>query len=276
MVLLNEIITSRSNPRVKWAASLASKKGRDEARAFIAEGEKLSFEAMEGGLPITHVFIAESKKDRLLEKVRALLNAEIYRDTEVVIVADGAFEKISTEKAPQGIITVIKYLDFFREIGIIYKDEFFLGANERVIMLASVRDPGNLGAVIRSAVAFGVDHVILTADSADLYNPKTVRSAMGSLFRVKATVVSNFKSAVSALQGMGRRVVAAELSDRAVSISEAHLLPTDAVIIGNEGHGIPVELSSVCDGSVYIPISHKTESLNASVAAAVFMWEMGK
>ena len=74
MILLNDTITSRSNPRVKWAASLTTKKGRDEARSFIAEGEKLSFEAMEGGLPVTHVFIAESKKDRLLEKVTGLLS----------------------------------------------------------------------------------------------------------------------------------------------------------------------------------------------------------
>lgn len=276
MIFLNDTITSRSNPRVKWAASLSTKKGRDEARSFIAEGEKLSFEAMEEGLAITHVFICENKKDKLIPKVRELLGAEKYRDTEVIILSESAFMKISTEKAPQGIITVIKYLDFFREMDIIYKEEFFSSANERVILLSSVRDPGNLGAVIRSAVAFGVDHVILTADSADLYNPKTVRSAMGSLFRVKATVVSDFPSAVAALQKTGRRVFAAELTSRAISVAKAKLRATDAIIIGNEGHGIPEELSSVCDGSVYIPISHKTESLNASVAAAVFMWEMGK
>ncbi|MBO7304752.1 MAG: RNA methyltransferase [Clostridia bacterium] len=276
MIVLNDIITSRSNPRVKWAASLTTKKGRDDARSFIAEGEKLSFEAMEGGLPVSHVFICEDKRDRLLPKVARLLAGEEYRDTEVVILSESAFLKISTEKAPQGIITVIKYLDFFREMDIIYKEEFFSRAYERVILLSSVRDPGNLGAVIRSAVAFGVDHVILTADSADLYNPKTVRSAMGSLFRVKATVVSDFTSVIRALQDSGRRVFAAELSECAVSVSEARLRSTDAVIIGNEGHGIPTDISSVCDGSVYIPISHKTESLNASVAAAVFMWEMGK
>ena len=276
MNILSDIITSRNNPLVKWAASLSSKKGRDEARSFIAEGEKLSVEALEAGLPVSHLLVLESKKERIFEKIAPFMNSEKYAKTSVVLLADTAFEKISTENSPQGIISVIKYLDFFNNIDIIYKEEFFIHPTERVIVLASVRDPGNLGAVIRSATAFGVDHIILTADSADLYNPKTVRSAMGSLFRVKATVVSDMKSFVDAMRHSGRRVLAAELTDSAKSISEIGFNSSDAVIIGNEGHGIPKELSEICDASVYIPISKKTESLNAAVAAAIFMWELGK
>jgi TrmH family RNA methyltransferase len=130
--------------------------------------------------------------------------------------------------------------------------------------------------VIRSAVAFGVEHIVVSADSADIYNPKTVRSAMGSLFGVKVTTVSDFSSFVRAAQSSGRHVFAAELTDNAVSLSESKPLSTDIFMIGNEGHGIPAEISAICDGSVYIPISEKTESLNASVAAAIFMWEQGK
>lgn len=276
MKFANEIITSRNNPIVKWAASLSSKKGRDASKSFIAEGEKLSLEAMEAHLPISHVFIAESKKDTIIQKISSYISDTYYESTEAVILSDSAFQKISTEISPQGIITVIKYLDFFRDIDIIYKEEFILNPGERIIILSSLRDPGNLGAVIRSAAAFGVEHIILTSDSADLYNPKTVRSAMGSLFRIKATVVKDMVSFVELLKRNGRRVFAAELSLNARELSQIGLLPTDAVIIGNEGHGISKELSASCTGSVYIPISKKTESLNAAVAAAIFMWEQSK
>lgn len=276
MIIKREVITSRNNSCVKWASSLSDKKAREEHCVFIAEGEKLSFEAMEAKLPITHVYILESKIEKLLPRVTKMLDFDVFSDTEVILVSDSVFEKISTEKAPQGIICVIKYLDFFRTMDIIYKEDFFLSPSERAIILSSVRDPGNLGSTIRSAVAFGVEHIILTADCADLYNPKTVRSAMGSLFRVKATVVADMKSLIDNLHSNGRRVFAAELSKDALPLGKISISPLDAVIIGNEGHGISPELSALCDSSVYIPISKKTESLNASVAAAIFMWEQSK
>ena len=192
---------------------------------------------------------------------------------KVICLSEGAFSKISTEKAPQGIISVIKYLDFFRNMDIIYKEDFFISRGERALSLYSLRDPGNLGAVIRSAVAFGVQHIVLSADSADIYNPKTVRAAMGTMFGVKITVVKDFESFVRAAKECGRAVYAAELSYGARSIKEIDLTAEDIFIIGNEGHGIPKEISSACTGSVYIPISEGVESLNASVAASVFMWE---
>ena len=156
---------------------------------------------------------------------------------------------------------------------IIYKEDFFVFEGERALSLYSLRDPGNLGAVIRSASAFGVKHIILSADSADIYNPKTVRAAMGTMFGVKITIVRDFKSFIEAAKSAGRSVYAAELSVNAKSIKEINLKANDIFIIGNEGHGIPEEVSKVCSGSVYIPISEGVESLNASVAAAVFMWE---
>ena len=231
---------------------------------------------MDAGLPVSHIFVSEAKKETLLPRITNYSADKKFNDTAVVVLSDGAFSKISTESAPQGIISVIKYLDFFNDADIIYKEEFLKNPNERVIFLSSVRDPGNLGAVIRSAAAFGIDHIVLTADSADLYNPKTVRSAMGSLFRVKTTVVGDPVKTVDQIISSGRRVLAAELRDGAVSIFEADLKPSDVVIIGNEGHGIALELSKASSNSVYIPISRKTESLNAAVAAAIFMWEISK
>ena len=276
MIFNGEIITSRNNQTVKWAASLTTKKGRDESSAFIAEGEKLTFEALGASMPVTHIFVEETKYAEIAEKLTRFQQNEQYKMTVVYKLSESAFSKISTEKAPEGVITVIKYLDFFRYVDIIYKEDFCLLPNERAIILCSVRDPGNLGAIIRSSVAFGVDHIVMSADSASPYNPKTVRSAMGSLFRVKITVVSDLESFVRAARANGRCVYAAELTENAVSLSELDFSSRDLIIIGNEGHGIAPDISRAATDSVYIPISKKTESLNAAVAAALFMWEQSK
>ena len=276
MFINRDIISSRNNNIVKWAASLSEKKGRVAEGAFIAEGEKLVFEAIRAALPVTHVFVTEDRSEEFLSRLCLELCDDKFEKTAIYILSDSAFEKISTEKSPQGIICVIKHLDFFRNMDIIYKEEFFLHEGERALALCSLRDPGNLGSVIRSAVAFGVEHIILTSDCADIYNPKTVRSAMGSLFKIKVTSVDNFKSFISASKEVGRRVFAAELTENARSLKELDVSSNDIFIIGNEGHGIPSDVSALCSGSIYIPISQKTESLNASVAAAIFMWEQNK
>ena len=275
MIFVKDVIASRNNPTVKWAASLKDKKGRKENGAFMIEGEKLSFEAIEAGLPVTHVFISE-EKSATVARLQSYSGLENTEKTQVFILKKEAFEKISTEIAPQGIISIIKHLDFFRHSDIIYKEEFSSEACEKAIILCSVRDPGNLGAVIRSSVAFGVDHIIMSEDCADIYNPKTIRGAMGSLFHVKITSVKDLAGSVGVLRSCGRRVFAAELVTDAVSLSDVKVLSSDVFIIGNEGHGIDKDVSQACDRSVYIPICSETESLNASVAAAVFMWEQSK
>lgn len=275
-MLKKEVITSRNNPLVKWASSLADKKGRSENKAFLAEGIKLTLEAIRAKLPVCHIFISESALDTYLLRITEGLSNSDMKQTDIYIVSDSAFEKISTEKSPQGVISVIKYLDFFFNNSIIYKEDFFLGKEENAMALFSVRDPSNLGAVIRSAVAFNITHIILSADCADVYNPKTLRSAMGSLFNIRITRVASFSDFVIAAKSSGRRVFAAELRDGAVSLSDAELRRDDIIIIGNEGHGISEDISALCDNSIFIPISDRTESLNASVAAAVFMWELNK
>jgi TrmH family RNA methyltransferase len=276
MKFSEEVITSRNNPLVKWASSLSEKKFRDAESTFLVEGEKLSFEALESGLPVSHVFIEEGRDDRLAARVRAYADNEKYSDTVVVRLSEAAFSKISSEKSPQGIILAVKYLDFFAKLDIIYKEEFFLRPDERAIILASIRDPGNLGSVIRSAVAFGTEHIILSDDCVDLYNSKTIRAAMGSFLKIRASVTSDLPAVISALRENGRAVYAAELRPGAVALPDIKRRSTDVVVIGNEGHGIPAEVSSACTASVYIPISPNTESLNASVAAGVLMWEFSK
>jgi TrmH family RNA methyltransferase len=177
----------------------------------MAEGVKLTREAFEAGLPVEWCIVSENTKKEAIDFLDEYKDDPKYEKCKIVKVCDEVFEKISTEKAPQGVISVIKHLDFFRDMDIIYKEEFFLKPEEKAIFLFSVRDPSNLGAVIRSSVAFGTDHVILSKDCADIYNPKTVRSAMGSLFRVKVTTVNDVASFIKSAKENSRRVFAAPM-----------------------------------------------------------------
>ena len=195
---------------------------------------------------------------------------------------DSLFEKISQENAPDGVITVAKYIDKFHNFIIIYKEEdFSVRKDAPILLLESVRDPLNVGAIIRSAAALGVGRLVMSADCADLYHPRTLRAAMGPLFSMPVTRVEDLAGTVKALRASGRRVYAAALDDTAIRLGspafdgERADHPV-AAVIGNEGHGLSVEVIAACDRSVYIPMEADTESLNAGVAAALIMWELCK
>ena len=267
-------ITSRANPTVAFASSLKEKKFRDKEGAFLLEGFKLFEEAASMHLPITHLFIAEGKKELYFERAMAMLQKANMENIGIFLLSDACFEKISTEKAPQGIIAVVKHLDFFERCIKIYKEDIF--EKTRALCLCSVRDPGNLGAIIRSAVAFGTDTLLLSSDCAELYNPKTLRAAMGGLFKLRVFIVDDLVSSIATLKECGKRVFAAELKDGAISLEIATPTKSDVFVIGNEGHGISPEVSRECSASVYIPIMPNTESLNAAVAASVLLYEQSK
>jgi TrmH family RNA methyltransferase len=160
--------------------------------------------------------------------------------------------------------------------------------NGPVILLESVRDPGNVGTVIRTAAALGMAHIILSNDCADLYHPRTVRAAMGPLFSMPVTRVDDLAGTVRLLRAEGWVVNAAALDDHAERLGEVDLsLPaggesacrpgvTDRIcaLIGNEGHGLSRAVIEACDRTVYIPMEADAESLNAGAAAALVMWEM--
>lgn len=258
------LITSRSNPTVVATAALKEKKYRDESHAFLVEGVKLFREAVASGLVIERVFATEKMVS---------LCREILPEGEVMTVSDSVLEKISTEKSPQGIICVAKYLDKIHIINKIYKEEDFRTAEKRILILSSLRDPGNLGTVIRSAAAFGCDELILSADCADLYNPKTVRAAMGTLFRQPIAVVSDLPETVRTMTAGGYRVCAAVLDDKAERLDRMTIDNRTAFAVGNEGHGIDPAVVEAAGNTVFIPMRAGVESLNAAAAAAVFLWQ---
>lgn len=264
-------ISSRSNPQVMRCASLQEKKYRERLSSFTLDGVKLFKEAALSGMDITDVFIWEEKKELLLPIVEEVLGRERLEKIGVFVLATPCFEKISAEIAPQGIITVIKDLDFFQRCIKINKES--ISKDEALLALDGVRDPGNLGAVIRSAAAFSINTVLLSADTADLTNPKTLRGAMGAIFKLRFLRVEDLEGSVLSLKEAGRRVFAAELREGAEALFDVKPTLRDVFVVGNEGHGIRPSVSAVCNGSVYIPISEKTESLNASVAASILLWE---
>ena len=143
-------------------------------------------------------------------------------------------------------------------------------------MVESVRDPGNLGTILRCADAFGIDHVILSSDCADVFSPKTLRGAMGAVFRKSITVCSDLCATVTALKEDGRRVLATALHRDSLKLGDFELNPTDVFVIGNEGHGISDGLITACGETVFIPMCGGAESLNAGVAASICMWELSK
>ena len=192
-------------------------------------------------------------------------------------MSNEVFDKISEEKSPEGVICVARYIDKFQKNVTIYNSADFLHlSEERIVLLESVRDPSNIGAVIRSAAAMGIDRLIVSSDCADFYHPKAVRASMGTLFNQRIDRVESLPQAVEALRGQGRRVFAATLDSRAVRLGDFPLQKGDCVVIGNEGHGLTEETVAACDHSVIIPMSSRAESLNAAVAASVLMWEFSK
>ncbi len=258
------LITSRSNKTVTDTAALHDKKYRDKARLFLLEGVKLFKEAVASGIELEAVFATE-KNYRMC--------CEMLPEGKVIEVSDGVFEKISTEKSPQGIICTAKYIDKIHIINKIYNIDDFLSQKRRIMLLSSLRDPGNLGTVIRAASAFGIDELILSSDCADIYNPRTVRAAMGTLFRQKVTYVKDLAETVCAMEDAGYNVCSAVLDEGAVRLDEMKIDEKTAFVIGNEGHGIDPKVISASGTKVFIPMSEGVESLNASVAASVFMWQ---
>ena len=271
-------IASRNNPETVLAAALQTKKGREQNGLFLAEGEKLFYEAAkeENKRKIDRVYLSKSGAERFGSEIVARLGRTFYDSDSTITFSDAAFEKISSEKSPQGIITVLKSIDFSKKYIKINKKDFLEFSGRRILALAGVRDPGNLGAVVRSAVAFGFTDVFLSSDCVEVTNPKTVRAAMGGIFSVGFHTVEDFGSFILTAKESGRRVFAAELREGAKPIGEVGLSSTDVVVIGNEGQGVPPAISACCDASVYIPISMASESLNAAVAASLFLWEQSK
>ncbi|MEV8402199.1 TrmH family RNA methyltransferase [Streptomyces niveus] len=263
-----ELISPRS-PRVTAARRLARRAFRGKERRFIAEGPQAVREAVghrgDDGVPtlielFTTVEAAERYAD-IVDAARAA-GAQVHHADDAV-VAD-----LSQTVTPQGLIGVCRFLDS--------PFESVLRARPRLVaVLANVRDPGNAGTVLRCADAAGADAVVLTDASVDLYNPKSVRASVGSLFHLPVAVGVPVEEAVTGLRGAGVRVLAADGAgdmDLDDELDAGTMGVPTAWIFGNEAWGLPAETRALADAVLRVPIHGKAESLNLATAAAVCLY----
>ena len=268
---MKEMITSRQNPRIKNLCGLAEKKKRRQSETFRFDGVKLLREALLCGLHPREVFVRQPASEEIEELIARGVSEGFLNEENVVYVSDSVFEKLSEEHAPEGVITVADFLADLHQAD----DCALPEKEERILILDSVRDPGNLGTIMRSCAALGIDRLVLSSDCAELYNPKTVRSAMGALFRLPTQVVSldRLPAWIEALRGSGRRVYATALRRDAVAVGSFSMGEGDCFVIGNEGHGLSEGVIAACDGCALIPMREGNESLNAAAAASICIWE---
>ncbi|MFI1964762.1 TrmH family RNA methyltransferase [Streptomyces pathocidini] len=262
-----ELISPRS-PRVAAARRLGRRNFRVKERRFIAEGPQAVREAAghrAGGEPtLIEVFATVEAAERHADIVEAARAAGAYVHT----ASDEVVAELSQTVTPQGLVGVCRFLDSpFEEI---------VATRPRLVaVLANVRDPGNAGTVLRCADAAGAEAVVLTDASVDVYNPKSVRASVGSLFHLPVAVGVPVERAVGELRGAGVRIVAADGAgdrDLDTELDEGVLGRPTAWIFGNEAWGLPEETRALADAVVRVPIHGQAESLNLATAAAVCLY----
>ncbi|MEU8683339.1 RNA methyltransferase [Streptomyces sp. NPDC048611] len=262
-----ELISPRS-PRVTAARRLARRAFRGKERRFIAEGPQAVREAIAhrtGGTPtLTELFATVEAAERHADIVEAARAAGV----RVHHADDRTVADISQTVTPQGLLGVCDFLDSPFE-------EILAARPQLVAVLANVRDPGNAGTVLRCADAAGADAVVLTDASVDLYNPKSVRASVGSLFHLPVAVGVPVERVVSGLRSAGVRILAADGAgdrDLDAELDSGSMGGPSAWVFGNEAWGLPEETRALADAVVRVPIHGRAESLNLATAAAVCLY----
>ena len=264
-------INSKTNSTIVKIGKLLNKKYRMQEKLFLCNGIKLFIEALNFNVDIQYIILKNSIEfeAEILNKIKL----QQKKNVPILCVSDSVFDKLTEEQAPQGIITVCKFFDKQHTFSAFVKN---VSSDEKIMLFESIRDPGNVGTIIRNAAAFGIDRVILSSDCADIYSPKVIRAAMGAVFKIKIDIVDDILETIKCLKECNKRVLGAALNKDSLVLGECKLSTQDAVIIGNEGHGLTDEVLRICDNTLFIPMCENTESLNAAIATAIIMWEFSK
>lgn len=251
------IISSPSNEQIKNIINLKQKpKYRNERGHFIVEGIKMFMEIPEDG--VVKVYVSESFYSS---------NSALFDGTKKVqLVTDAIFTKISDTVTPQGILCIAKQK--------VYRLEDFIFDGEvkkRFLVLEKIQDPGNLGTIIRTSEGAGISAVIAEKGTVDRYNPKVIRSTMGSIYRVPFIIAEDLGQTIDILKKSGIKIFAAHLQGRE-HYDQINYGDKAAILIGNESNGLSEEIAGKADMLVKIPMCGQVESLNAAVAASIFMY----
>ncbi len=239
---MNEI-TSLTNNKVKELVKL--KNNNKDQDIFLVESEHLVSEALSLNLV-----------------------------TEIITTEDIVIDNITTIKVTKEIMKKISNLDNPSKIMAVVKKSKPRNILGNVIILDKLQDPGNLGTIIRSAIAFNIDTIILSNNSVDIYNPKVIQASQGMIFKINI-IKDDIIDQINKLKNNDYKIIGTKLTD-AVPIQEVKKLDKFGFVIGNEGQGISKEVMDICDDYIYIKMNDKCESLNAGVAASIIMYELTK
>lgn len=267
-----DMITSSTNPKIKRLIQLKNKaRLRNRESVFIVEGSRMFLELPKeetAELYVTDAFLRFIQDNRRLTE-----QLEFFQD-RYEVVSEDVFARISDTVTPQGVLAVVKQKK--------YEAEELLSAQTAgeqkaplLLMIEDLQDPGNLGTMFRTAEAAGVSGIIMSRETVDIYNPKAVRSTMGSVFRVPFLYTD---SLTEIIEDMRRRdiVVYAAALQHSLHYTEADYQRGCAILIGNEGKGLRQETVEASAQAVYIPMQGRVESLNASISAAVLLYEAAR
>lgn len=249
-------IESKDNNLFKETKKLKEKRNRTREGKYLIEGFRLIQEAFKANMEIDYLMICEGSED----KVNEYLN-EYVDEKSIYIIKKNLFSMLTSTETPQGSIAVVKNKELSKDL----KGEFFL-------LCDKVQDPGNLGTIIRTAHAAGVDGIILTKGTVDIYNDKSIRSTMGSLFYVPIIQEDEELSFTKKLKSEGFSLVATSLQE-SKDFFESDLKGKIILSVGNEGNGISEEVFELADKKVKIPMPGGAESLNVAIATSIILFE---
>lgn len=267
------MISSASNPRIKHVVSLLkSSSDRRKENLFVVEGLRICREIPEDR--IAECFISESFYNKCIaEGGLSSLDEYVFWNASTEIVKDDVFKKMSDTVSGQGVLCVVKQNEMTTNYLLEMKMSDSSRGGIKLLILESIQDPGNLGTMIRTAEAAGFDAIITDGATVDVFNPKVIRSTMGGIFRLPVIREDNFFECLGALKEKGITLYAALLGNESCDFREADYKGKIGILIGNEGNGLSEDAAKLADVHVTIPMMGEVESLNASVAASLMMYE---
>lgn len=254
-------ITSKDNSLIKLISSLQTQsKKRNEHGMFVLEGLRICTDAMDNGIMFDKLIVSETAYKKLSDEIEKLSE----NASECFVVSDLLVKKISDTQSPQGILAVCKKSDVI---------DYKIDPNGKYIALENIADPSNLGAVARTVEALGLSGIILSSSGVDPYSPKALRASMGTLLRLPVIIIKDMTEFV---RNTKLSCFACVVDRKATPITDVKFMQGSIVLIGNEANGLLKETADACAQKITIPMSGKAESLNASVAASIAMWELIK
>lgn len=263
------MITSTNNDRVKQVVAYVQKsKARKDGDVFVIEGMKMLREAPV--LQVREVYVTGRFLDKATEEDKEILWR--YGAEEV---SDDVMKKMADTQTPQGVLAVVSQYHYTEEEVLEGYNKDNEGAKPLILILENIQDPGNLGTMLRSGEGAGVTGVILSKGSADIYNPKVIRSTMGSIFRMPFIYVENLAEMIKKLSANGINTYAAHLKGTKNYDEFDYTKPT-AFLIGNEGNGLTKETADAATEYILIPMKGEVESMNAATSAAILTFEASR